>query len=695
MSDFKVEKAENLLLINPNLGHPIFLNIDSESTTINFQTCLLFVSDTEDSKKIQNSLKNNLELIPILEYKWKLRFLLEKRKKGLWTRIKEKLTRKKKKKKKKSELPDLEGKTFNSILDELKGADDERLKRLKHRVLRGDPIFPDMLSVEQVFITPINSPSYINDEFCSPQEYLLKNNVFGNLDKFYKVTIEFNLSEEVFEFLKHRNFVMFDLVHETSNSDKRINYHSLVVLKKRSNFSFIHATDLHLAERNDQIYGIIHHWIRTLRGEHLKLFGKKQEKKIKKKNNKKKNSLFTIDLSFKKRLINPNNNFRKFIKETNKKVLRNELDFVVITGDIVDFSIMSRLPRELRKIFDYKYSNWQVFKNITLNSNQYKRKGIIKGEELLCPVFTIPGNHDYRPFHYDLRWGGMYRKMGLNAPEAIALNDKLSALPITAIIKNPMALKGYLSEINPSLDFSLRFGNNFFIFLNSGSDSFKNVRDFLTGRPSVTGLSNKQIKYLENLMNNKIQENDNVFLLLHAPPINTKKSISIFKRFGKKFSGKAVVTQIEELKESLLRRLGKKTKDARIDDKMSVKVGTVSSNWNKLIKFCKDYCIMTLAGHTHALKEFRLGEPENGKTKVFNAPPFSLKKVENPAAIYYDLYSEIYTTSKDIEKHAPFIVQTPALGLGGYYNPKLAGAYRELKIVDGKLSSFKVKFINR
>ena len=83
------------------------------------------------------------------------------------------------------------------------------------------------------------------------------------------------------------------------------------------------------------------------------------------------------------------------------------------------------------------------------------------------------------------------------------------------------------------------------------------------------------------------------------------------------------------------------------------------------------------------------------KSQVLNAPPFSLKKIENPAAIYYDLYSELYTNPKDIEANAPFLVQTPALGLGGYSDPKLTGAFREIKIVNGKLASFKLSFIKK
>ncbi|GAG34648.1 unnamed protein product, partial [marine sediment metagenome] len=250
--------------------------------------------------------------------------------------------------------------------------------------------------------------------------------------------------------------------------------------------------------------------------------------------------------------------------------------------------------------------------------------------------------HDYRPFHYDIRWAGLYRKMGLKASEAIALNDKLVALPISAIIKSKKSLKGYWSEINPSLDYFLKLGKSNFIFLNTGSDSFKNLSDLITGHPSLTGLKNKQISYLENLIGNKIQQGDNTFLFLHGPVINPKKKIGLFKRIKHKF-GKKILTRIDEFKESMHKKLAKKTSNIRIDKKFNVKYGTISSNWEKLVEFCKEYCVLTMTGHTHTLKEFRLGDPENKKSRLLDAPPFSLKKIENPAAIFYDTYSEIFT----------------------------------------------------
>ncbi|MFX0057578.1 MAG: metallophosphoesterase [Candidatus Heimdallarchaeota archaeon] len=693
-------ELEETLLINPNLGHPLFLKVDHKLKQNNFQIDLLFVSNIKNIQDFDKSLRHKLNLVPLLEYKWKMMLLLQKQKKK---RI---LLKEKKEKRpfwkrlisifrKKSRLKEKQIKKEEEYIDLSK----EKLKKLKPRIFRGDPISAIALHTDLAPTMGIDNVNY--NDYYSPQEYLIRYNIFGNLDRFYKVTIDFTLSEEVSEFLKVRNFVMFDIEHERTKGNKRINHHSLVISKNhKDNFNFVHATDLHLAERNDRMYSIIKKWTQSIAKETLKGNENQQKNKVsffKKIFKLVPNKKLSPTKPLKNRLINPNNNFRKFIKLMNQKVLQNDLEFIVLTGDLIDFTILSKLPKDVRKIldFDYEQSNWRVFKEIVLNLPQKKRRGVISGEELMCPIFTLPGNHDYRPFHYDLRWGGLYRKIGLSANEAIALNDKLLANPISSITKSFRALKAYLMEINPSLDFFIKFGNNNFIFLNSGSDSFKNLRDFMMGRPSVTGVSSKQIKYLENLINYKISENSNTFLFLHGPPINPKRSIGIFKRFEQWFSSTDIGSQIDELKESLIQKVGKALSKARIDLKFDVKFGTISSNWEKLVKFCKDHTLLTLCGHTHELKEFRLGDPEATKSTVFQAPPFSLKKIENPAAIYYDLYSEIFTNPKDIEKNTPFVVQTPALGMGGYHNPKLVGAFREVMINKKKLSSFKVDFINR
>ena len=221
--------------------------------------------------------------------------------------------------------------------------------------------------------------------------------------------------------------------------------------------------------------------------------------------------------------------------------------------------------------------------------------------------------------------------------------------------------------------------------------------DFLSGHPSVTGISDKHIKYLENIINVKIEPENNTYLMLHGPPINPKKKISALKRYAMSKPTKELLTKINEFKESLIQKNGKKLSLARIDDKFDVQYGAISTNWEKLLKFCLDFCILTLSGHTHELKEFRLRDPQNLKTKIVDTHtlPFSIKKLENPAMIYYDIYSELYNNPEDIENYAPFVVQTPALGFGSYKNPKSASAFREIVIKKGKLASFKVKYLNR
>ena len=98
--------------------------------------------------------------------------------------------------------------------------------------------------------------------------------------------------------------------------------------------------------------------------------------KIKKKQRTQDTVLSDIKIPLRKRLINPNNQFRRFIKIMNRKVLRNELDFIVMTGDIVDYTVLSRLAKKLRKLnlatkFRYEDSNWKIFKNTILNSSEY------------------------------------------------------------------------------------------------------------------------------------------------------------------------------------------------------------------------------------------------------------------------------------------------------------------------------------
>ena len=702
-------RPKNALLISPNLGHPLFLNIDDKLESHEFKIKLLFVSNLDSSSYFEEYIKDNITLIPILEYKWKLLEHFEKEKKKLllklekakkrsiWSRFKN-IFSKDKTEKIEEKIP-ITGELTDSKGDKFGITPSEKIKQLRPRAFRGDVIKPIVLKVEIASFYEIDNPRY--DNYYNPQDYLIKHEIYGSLSKFYTATLSFNLSDEVIDFLKSFNFLMFDIGFKRPNTSEWTNYHSIVVSKNEwTDFKFFHATDLHLAERNDRIYDIVKKWKTLVRKSDVseiiaqsakavsffqRMLMRKPEEKVK-----------TIK-PLHKRYINPNNNFRKFIKLANKQVIQNDLDFIVLTGDIVDFAILSKISKEKRKDldFEYEYSNWRIFKEILLNQTQEKRRGMVSGEELLCPVFTIPGNHDFRQYHYDLRWGNLYKKIGLTGDEAIALNNEYLANPISSITKSFRALKAYLMEINSSLDFNLKLGENNFIFLNTGSDSFKRIIDFVSGHPSVTGLTNKQIKYLENIINSKIKPGNNTFLLIHGPPINPKQTISSLKRYSISRTQQDIFTTIEQYKESNMAKLGKKSSSARIDDKFDIKFGTISSNWAKLLKFCLDFCILTLSGHTHQLKEFRLSNTQKSTANTSIISPYILEKLENPAAVFYDLYSEQYQTQKEVELNAPFVVQTPALGLGSYFNPTLAGGFREIIVEKGKLTSFKVEYIKR
>lgn len=682
--------SKGLFLVSPNIGHPKILNIDSKLTKKDFKTDLLIISNIKNPKKVKEFLTDNIKLIPIFDYKWKLEQLLKKRGlrkkiKRLWRKIKAFFSFRKKEKHFESSIEELD--KFGEKQKRTVKIKKKDIKKIKPRAFRGIPIITKIINIISTTSIKINNSKYIDDQYCRPQNYLRKLDVFDNLDYFFKITLEFKITDEILKFLSTKKFVMFDILVEDINLDKEINYHAIVISKNDwTNINIIQATDLHIAKRNDEIFDKINKMYRNLRSKNIKKINQIETNQL---NSKDKGdirkSLFKIDLSFKKRLINPNNLFRKFIEIVNKKVTKNEIDFIIITGDIVDFTNISKTPENKNKIFRYKKSNWKVFKNIVLNINQTNTKGVKRSTEILCPIFTIPGNHDYRPWQYDLNWGGIYKKIGLKKIEAQALKDEYSASPIKAILKSENALKGYLSEINASLNYYLKLENSVFIFLNTGADSYKKITDFISGSPSLTGLTHRQIEFLNNIIEYKHNKKSQIFLCLHAPPINTREKRGILSRIKKKFK-KMMRIHLDQFKESKFASLKRKREKARIDNKFNITYGTISSNWEKLIDFCIKYCILTISGHTHMLNEYRL------KKSLQNSS--NDKEVKNSSfSVFYDDYSEICKNIKDIQKYSPFIVQTPALGLKSFKRLKKAGAYREIIIKNGKLDSFQVKYL--
>ncbi|MCJ7649251.1 MAG: hypothetical protein MUP85_11610 [Candidatus Lokiarchaeota archaeon] len=264
------------ILINPNLGHPLIINTDQKVKKINFELELLFISNIPEIKEVEKFLRHKIHFIPIFEYRWKLNVLTkekkekvivkEEKKRLFWKKIKNIFSSKKKRREQEEALQD-------KIAQEKK----QDFRRIKTRIYRGDPIEGIILSANE--ISPDKVVERENLEVLNPHEYLLKHEIFDDFSKFYRVVIAITLTQEVIEWLKEFTFIMFDIIQKRENGEDRVNNHSLVVSKNDwKNINFIHATDLHLAERNDKIYEIVKNWL-AIEGNVVE-FAEKSVKKI-------------------------------------------------------------------------------------------------------------------------------------------------------------------------------------------------------------------------------------------------------------------------------------------------------------------------------------------------------------------------------------------------------------------------------
>lgn len=164
-----------------------------------------------------------------------------------------------------------------------------------------------------------------------------------------------------------------------------------------------------------------------------------------------------MDLPLEQRYDNPNNMVRRAIRYANLLASKNDLDFIVMTGDLIDFALR---PENVFSIMDldYEKTNWVHFLDIMLNrviepKPGTELTGIEPNEELLVPFFCIPGNHDYRVTHYSLTSLGIYKKLRLKGYEAWNYSDGNPALAPLLVTKD--ALQGYYQNVNPYHDFYL------------------------------------------------------------------------------------------------------------------------------------------------------------------------------------------------------------------------------------------------
>ena len=316
-----------------------------------------------------------------------------------------------------------------------------------------------------------------------------------------------------------------------------INFHSVYICKKDwHNFRFIHVPDTHIAWRNDTI-------LEVLKAKYLSTKLAKDFEKFKK---------------LKERYVNFNQNFRDFIKYANNLHRQGKLDFIMLNGDIVDFVNENYRPDiNIGKTPYYPrlIDNFEFFWELVIAWGS--KEGIIVGEELEVPIFTILGNHDYRVNEYPLIFKlvikyifaptghdispqkaepvSNYGAFNLTKDEALDFEGGLRRIHQSKANKFAEYIEdapiNYKTLINPDRDYVINLGKHKMVFLDSSHDEgvvdsivkylFRNKSEkmFVEGSPDSAGFCKEQIDFLANEMKDA---KGLVSVTTHAPLMNLR-----------------------------------------------------------------------------------------------------------------------------------------------------------------------------
>jgi 3',5'-cyclic AMP phosphodiesterase CpdA len=458
---------------------------------------------------------------------------------------------------------------------------------------------------------------------------------------FWEITVSTLRGNDILNGKRKR---LFDVIL-TQGPDINENYHSLCVYQSiGDNLKFIHSSDLHLAKRNDEIL------------DKIKTRASQSEYE-------------DAETGF----MNFNENFRRLIRYVNSH--SDEIDFLIVSGDLVDYYQPDELYNPDQafegEVCSFEKSNLSIFNDAVLG-----RGSLNQNNELIVPLFTTTGNHDFRAYHYNLGEGGQFKKFGLKQ-EYIRFLDEIPVRPLDSIHADVRWLKGYFKRINPDLDYFIRFGNTDLICLDGGKDnySFFHLGDAIGGSPDTDCASDLQIDLINSYFESKRNQNP-VLIVMHTPPMNIRGD---YKK--------------QELYEDYLQQ---KTGNRWIDYKDNdLSYGTLAYNWGKFLEVltgltnrrkCK--VDLVLSGHTHQDIEFRLEYYYDRKDKG--------KEV----GIYCWNYSEqlVSKTSPDKRKewwegNKPFVLQTAATGPIGNDDPEIRRIIIEKDEIK-EMTTVKVKSLN-
>jgi hypothetical protein len=289
--------------------------------------------------------------------------------------------------------------------------------------------------------------------------------------------------------------------------------HGVYVRRSWDQFGFLHATDWHVARRMERFQSEMYRLYPT-RAKHF---------------------------------VNYNDGARRLIKEANRLFRAGTIDFILATGDLVDF-IFEKGDNEQGG------GNFAYFRDILLGQAPPADPHGVSSEELLCPIFTTLGNHDYRVHPYELAFDASieglddpdfnyYTDCNLLEEEAKALQGG-SRITVSRDTAYAMVTPGldkigyYQKHIGTDATFHLALGANHIVMVNTRHDigvvdsgweagkvwagyGGEDMQHFASGAPSSKGFVEKDLEKVREALRSG---DGAVIVCTHAPPINTKGS---------------------------------------------------------------------------------------------------------------------------------------------------------------------------
>ncbi len=219
-------------------------------------------------------------------------------------------------------------------------------------------------------------------------------NVLGENTRYWKLDVSVKIDGDDYKCLlkegdgKHLPRLYDLILKDEKGKCEKVNYHSVQFVNSiRGVCNFIHLTDPHVATRNDEILGEV----------------------LKTRNTRSRSLIIESYVNF-------NTNFRESIRKANELYEIGKLDFVVITGDLVDFAFHGWEDES-----NPDENNWKTFINICTGAGKETLNG---NPGFKVAVYTSTGNHDWRLHPYSPTTGRQNKSFGLRKEELKNYNYK-------------------------------------------------------------------------------------------------------------------------------------------------------------------------------------------------------------------------------------------------------------------------------